>query len=387
MHPLSLVFVDEEIEWEFRFDFGDKYLSLARFAMLSSIALWFLFGALDALVLGDVRDRVFLIRYAFVGPVLLAAVGSLYSPSATRLMHASQIVGLLAIGLGTIWMTVEIPAPHGPHYYAGLVLALTFGYTLMAVRALHAAVTGWMLVAAYEISAATMADIATSELTSNSFFLVSLSAVGMTAAYLIERSRRRDFIYLKAIEVKRKELESLNRNLEELATRDALTGLLNRRSLMDRMREAQALNRRYATVTTVMVIDLDDFKLVNDTLGHAAGDEVLCAVANVLRNSVRANDQAFRFGGDEFVVMLPRTPPEVARAMAERLVISVAERCAKMLPDDINVGCSVGISAIMDASETAAEVLQRADQALYEVKCTGKGRALLHGTELEPVGS
>ncbi len=379
MHPLSLSFVDDELEWEYRFDFGDKYLSLARFAMLSGTVLWFLFGALDAAVLGDVRDRVWLIRYAFIGPAMLAAVGALYTPSATRMMHAAQLFAVLAAGVGIVWMTVEAPPPEGPRYYAGLTLVLTYAYTVMAVRTVQGAAVGWFLVALYEVASLTLADISGATLLSNSVFLISLNGVGTTAAYLIERSRRRDFIYLRAIEMKRKELEALNRDLEDLATRDPLTGLLNRRSLMDRMREAQALNRRYGTLTTVMLLDLDDFKLVNDTLGHAVGDEVLVTVSNVLRNSVRANDQAFRFGGDEFVVMLPRTPPEVARGLAERLVRSVAERCSKILPDDMAVGCSVGISAIVEPGETAAEVLQHADEALYLVKCSGKGRALLHG--------
>jgi diguanylate cyclase (GGDEF)-like protein len=120
------------------------------------------------------------------------------------------------------------------------------------------------------------------------------------------------------------EMEAMNRRLEEISVRDGLTGLYNRRYLADRLRQEFQRAARHHHPMAVLMFDIDHFKLVNDTLGHQAGDEVLRGLALVLVHKTRTTDIVCRYGGEEFVAILPDTPPDSATMLAERLREAVA---------------------------------------------------------------
>ena len=158
---------------------------------------------------------------------------------------------------------------------------------------------------------------------------------------------------------KRAELE-----LSQLASRDALTGLLNRR----------AIETGRVSGPAVLFIDLDDFKSVNDRLGHAVGDEVLARVANRIVQQIRPADRAVRLGGDEFLVILADTNgEETAAAVASRIERAV-ETSYQVGPEVVRVGASVGV-AYGSPGEDIVDVVARADSAMYEVK---RPRSRLH---------
>ena len=139
------------------------------------------------------------------------------------------------------------------------------------------------------------------------------------------------------------------------------------------------------------MIDLDNYKQFNDTLGHQMGDELLCAVSQQIRSSLRSSDLAARYGGDEFVLLLPQTDVEKAEVVAKRLGKLVAE----MMRDDermkIPVTLSIGVASLFsNEAETSDELLMMADRALYHAKEHGRNRIVTH-TEMqkesaEPVG-
>ena len=157
------------------------------------------------------------------------------------------------------------------------------------------------------------------------------------------------------------------------AHHDPLTGLTNRRRFMEATQAA--LQARSAPGTTAaLFIDLDDFKTVNDTLGHAAGDEVLVAVAERLRVSLRSSDVGARLGGDEFGVLLREIPDHAyAIAAADRL-LEVLGQPVESAGQTIEVGVSIGIAFDRSSMETMDELLSEADIAMYEAKARGKGR-------------
>lgn len=165
------------------------------------------------------------------------------------------------------------------------------------------------------------------------------------------------------------ELRLRNSELRELAVRDPLTGLANRTLLFDRLEMAVAQSRRGAGEVGVLFCDVDDFKLVNDRGGHAAGDQLLCQVADRLRTATRVTDTISRFAGDEFVVVCPGlgTPAEF-RTIVERVNRSLN------LPHPIDArGLSPRLSvgaALLEDGETAADVLRRADEAMYRQKAS-----------------
>ncbi|WP_028065871.1 diguanylate cyclase [Solirubrobacter soli] len=159
-------------------------------------------------------------------------------------------------------------------------------------------------------------------------------------------------------------------HVQHVARTDALTGVLNHGAMQVRIREEIARARRDGTPLGAVILDLDDFKSVNDTRGHAAGDELLRKVANALQLELRPYDQVARYGGDEFVLLLPGSD--------EEMTAHVAERCR----DAIGGKCSIGVAAWHDGLD-ADGLLEQADRALMLAKRTGKGRVAVANPEVE----
>lgn len=161
------------------------------------------------------------------------------------------------------------------------------------------------------------------------------------------------------------EAEILRRELREQAIRDPLTGLFNRRFMEESMNQEVARARRGDTCLGVIMLDIDKFKLLNDSGGHEAGDAALRGVASLLLENVRAGDVACRFGGDEFVVLMPGASLDAAMRKAEQLDLQLKAQ---------GMGCSTGVAAYPDHGSSAADLLKSADAALYRAKAAGGAR-------------
>ena len=154
---------------------------------------------------------------------------------------------------------------------------------------------------------------------------------------------------------------------------DQLTGLPNRKLLEERANQALINSRRYSETFAVFFIDLDGFKLVNDTFGHEAGDRLLKDVGRILKNSIRDTDTAARFGGDEFIILLSRiNSADDCKLISEKILSGL--QCAFIFNDrEIFIGGSIGIAVHKpDSSSKFDEILQTADAAMYEIKKSGK---------------
>jgi diguanylate cyclase (GGDEF)-like protein len=170
-------------------------------------------------------------------------------------------------------------------------------------------------------------------------------------------------------------LEDANSQLREMASRDSLTGLFNRRHFNDLLSQLFAEASRYGTELTCMMIDLDNFKRVNDSLGHQMGDQLLQLTARVIRDSIREADVAVRFGGDEFAVLLPQTSPQDARVSAERILEDFGAEVRRHLPQASIASLSIGLASCRHGEPAAAkDLVNLADEALYLAKAGGKNR-------------
>jgi diguanylate cyclase (GGDEF)-like protein/PAS domain S-box-containing protein len=162
--------------------------------------------------------------------------------------------------------------------------------------------------------------------------------------------------------------------LNTLATTDTLTGLLNRRQFMLMLDQAVKLATRRRTQGTLVYLDLDGFKYVNDTHGHTAGDELLVAVGKTLKANVRASDVVARTGGDEFVIILHDASPEDGLNKAGQLVGAVADTVIMVGSEKVNTTCSAGIVAFPIADASADDLVAFADLAMYRAKDAGRNR-------------
>jgi diguanylate cyclase (GGDEF)-like protein len=174
------------------------------------------------------------------------------------------------------------------------------------------------------------------------------------------------------------ELSKLHNDVVKAATYDRMTGALNRGAWLERVQERLKRAKASQTQSGLILFDLDNFKEINDSLGHAAGDDYLIEAAQAARSALREEDQFGRFGGDEFVVWLEGVSPAVLNGVVERLMLkvgAVASRCQGKLREGApDLGISVGVASVSNQTVIALdELLEAADAALYEAKAAGRG--------------
>lgn len=158
--------------------------------------------------------------------------------------------------------------------------------------------------------------------------------------------------------------------LQQMALKDPLTTLGNRRFFDDSFAKAVQLAKRHQAPFALLLLDLDNFKQVNDIEGHSVGDAVLMKVADCMRETLRATDSLFRFGGDEFAVLLTDSDAEHAERVAERLLAAIKSNAFLV---KLGVGCSIGL-ARLSAEQQPRDLFHLADEALYQAKSSGKGK-------------
>jgi two-component system cell cycle response regulator len=158
------------------------------------------------------------------------------------------------------------------------------------------------------------------------------------------------------------------------ATHDGLTGLLNRNSILDKLEEELARNSRDAKPVALLMVDLDRFKSINDTHGHLAGDAVLREAAARMKSVARCYDSLGRYGGEEFLVVLPGCDLAAATAQAERLRLAIADQPFSCSQQQLAVTCSIGLACT--DTHAPESLIRRADEALYEAKSRGRNRVV-----------
>jgi diguanylate cyclase (GGDEF)-like protein/PAS domain S-box-containing protein len=175
------------------------------------------------------------------------------------------------------------------------------------------------------------------------------------------------------------ELEEANDQLRKLAVTDVLTGLKNRRAFEERLVMEFSMARRRKRELAVLLLDVDNFKQINDRFGHAAGDDVLRKLGALLRTTVRLPDLPARYGGEEFIVLLPESGEESALGLARRIM----ERVAAEQWNNERMTVSIGMAAMNESLVNGLQLVALADEALYAAKRAGKNRVMLHGGQVQ----
>ncbi|HHQ48765.1 MAG TPA: diguanylate cyclase, partial [Acidobacteria bacterium] len=309
-----------QLEERFRRFLHAQTARQAWIALALSTAVFFLFGALDILLVPKLAGEMWRLRYLVVGPVLIVVLGLLWTPRGQRYLFELLLVAVASESAAIVGF-MAITRAHDPQlYYGGLILTVMVSYVFFGLRLSEAAVVGWSVLAIYVVGDLRLIGSDRIHFVNNALGLGGTNLVGMVAAYLIELQHRKVFLQSRLLEREKRELEKANARLRELSYEDGLTGIANRRLFDERLREEWARAFRHGYPIALLMLDVDHFKAYNDSEGHQAGDECLRQIGRLLSDFAhRPGDLAARYGGEEFVVILSGTSRADALAMAERI--------------------------------------------------------------------
>ena len=178
----------------------------------------------------------------------------------------------------------------------------------------------------------------------------------------------------KYILFQQKELEDKNKELQHLATHDSLTGLVNRRYFEEKASHEILRIKRYGGVSCLLLLDIDNFKGINDKYGHPIGDKVLQGLASILKTQLREIDIVSRMGGEEFAIILINADVKAGKAVAEKIRNSIENEIFTIGIQELNITVSIGITSIENGIDSYEEVYKNADIALYTSKSKGKNQ-------------
>ncbi len=367
LDPITLVFVNAEVEQEYLLRETPRILPYIRPGLVIIILVVGLFGLLDSLVFPEIQTTAWQIRL-YLALSIIAVLALTYTPYVSTFLQLSLFVLMLLFGFSNI--ALILATPDAEPYLVGLILIMMYGY-FAGLRFIYAFLASTIVVLSYVVL------IAVSQWHSELNYLIHLPLlfaaflISAFAGYTSERQRRLLFAQTQSIGEAR-ELHEL------LALHDPLTKLPNRNLLEERMEQSLARAKRQNNQFSVMFVDLDDFKSVNDNYGHMIGDRVLTAIADRLKEHVRTEDTVARIGGDEFVVLSDHIENEQdVRIAATRILAEIANPIVLKLRESdsvtINITGSLGISLCPRDGTSLQQLVERADDAMYSVKKSGKG--------------
>lgn len=255
-----------------------------------------------------------------------------------------------------------------------LVLCVGIGIFFLTRPAVTFAIYGIIMVFYYFSIAIVQREAAI--LLTNRVNGITFVAFGICVSLILWNGNRKNLILQEELDRQQRKLEEKNIELERLAYLDTLTGLYNRRKWLELVQEQTQLIRRYSNEASLILIDLDNFKEVNDRFGHPAGDLVLEKVATILKENLRVVDKACRWGGEEFIILLPQLNSTKAKGVAEKLR-NVLENTDFYLEDNkINIKASFGVTHLDSGPDSFQTAYGRADKALYTAKENGRNRVV-----------
>jgi diguanylate cyclase (GGDEF)-like protein len=380
INPVTLTFADRALETEFRTDDRVQSLAPVRVSLAAGLVLIGLLGLLDRALVPDAYHTLWIVRYALVCPFFGGMLLFSFAPFFKRFGGAILWVGAGSAGVGLSLMIFAAGASARGLYFTSLCLYLVLCCLFLRLRFLAVAGLCGALGVAYGLVWFTAADSA--PLLADGALLAASAALGSAAGYASDRSRRVDFLHRQRLDRQtaelnsaRQEAEQKRQEMEALTRVDALTGLASRRHFFEIAERDLERCRRYAHPLAIIMLDLDHFKVINDTCGHVTGDRVLQAVAGQIHYNVREADTAGRYGGEEFVVVLPETDHQAALQVGERLRSFIESLRIDSAMGRLWVTVSVGIatSAATEAA-TLDDLLNCADKALLAAKQAGRNR-------------
>ncbi len=357
---------DRLLEKEFRDAFSAQSWPRVRLAVLIAFVPLCAVVLIQLFVDNPTRG-LSLPRVAVLFPLLVTTAGALHIPAAKRYHSAIAAASVLLAGLLVTYFAHTGSTTSGPNLLGAQMLVMLFACLFLGLLFNVAAVVGTILFAAH-LLASVVVGVSFSEMAYSAALLGSATCAALATTYKLEHVIRTSFLE--------------TRLLHELAERDGMTGLYNRRMFDDYAKRVWRQSQRESQPFTIVMVDIDDFKVYNDLYGHQAGDDTLKKVAETIASCAkRPFDFSARYGGEEFVLLLYGSPSDsdYAHGLPEQIRRAVL---ALGIPHAGSAGAgvvtvSIGV-AIVDpaAGRSLAGAIQIADEALYEAKQAGRNRVV-----------
>ncbi|MFC1674040.1 GGDEF domain-containing protein [Pseudomonadota bacterium] len=367
MHVMNLRFLDARLEQDFNKYALPLELLQGRWAIAIGCIAYVSFGLLDFwFAPPDDRVTLTLWRVFFMG-LAYSVMFCSYRPWFARFSPQLFALTGLSAGLGMLTVFSYLDPDVIAYYYPGLMMVAFFTYNFVGTRYIYALGVDLLLLALYNVLAFQW-GYETHLLITHDFYLVTVNMIGGTLGYLTERNRRNLFL-------RERQLEHEKAFHKERSQHDDLTALFNRRAFFEQGNRMLSSTQRYEHPLSVLMMDVDHFKTINDTHGHGVGDQALKAVACAIQNSLRETDLVGRIGGEEFTAILPETSLAGAKKLAERIRQTVAEQHVEGAGAPVELRISIGVSeAHGDASLDT--LLFESDKALMQAKAEGRNRVV-----------
>ncbi|EEH67613.1 MULTISPECIES: GGDEF domain-containing protein [Acinetobacter] len=381
---LNLVWFPKELEAIYRDQYRNEAAHEFRYRapIILGLYLFLSFGIYQVLP-PDMRLE-WIAYYGWVGIIILLAWLLSFVPIMNRWFDHYVCIGSMgAVAITFTLINVLAQGQHNILFYAAMMYAVVIIYGFVGMRFYTAMFAGWM---------GGLIGIAASTWLSGSIDWTFLhrtytfsSFLGMALAYATDRQHRENYLQNCMIELNRLELMRQAQQLSILSQQDALTGLANRRYLDEVLENEWKRAMRHEMPITIMMIDIDFFKLYNDTLGHIQGDQCLRRIAILLGSiTSRSGDLAARYGGEEFLLLFSMTDQDQALIQVKRLMELVSNIGINHPKSQISkhVTISVGVATMVPSlGDSLSEFISRADHALYIAKSNGRNQYHIASSE------
>jgi len=369
----------EPLERIFLQYYNYSILNHIRISLIAGLIIFCSFGILDALVFPEIRNKMWTIRYLIISPLLLFVLIYSYYSKTTRYLQLLYSLAIFAVGSG-LTAILLITHDESQMYYSGLVLVIIYAYTFTGLRLRYATASSLSVTLIYSLTSVSLIKLQTPMLLNNIFGLFATNIIGIIAGYLLEKYRRKDFLQTILLNIEKKELKETNLRLQRLSYLDSLTNIANRRAFEEAFEKEWNRAQRYSYPLSLLIIDIDHFKLFNDNFGHQAGDNCLVKVATVLKEfGSRPGDIVARYGGEEFAVLLSGTSIEDALRIAEEIRLTIKDlqiSNPKASPEGV-ITLSIGVTGtVPQKGMDRSMIVKRADFALYKAKSEGRNRTV-----------
>lgn len=389
----TLKFLDRKLEKQFLQDVVFSNLFVPRLIYLGGTFLYAIFFILDYFLLREQLLLCFIVRFFVVCPMLIATYCLIGTSLYRKYWTAISLLNGFAAGGGLLLLMAQSSSPGNHLYYGGLILCCLF-YYVFEPKQVVSNILSWGIFGLYFMVAIFFTDTPGPIFFNNIFIFFFFNIGGMFACYSMELSQRKEFIHKITVQdqsdrlyLALSEVEQQREKAQRLSLLDPLTGLPNRRHFFSVLAQELENSSKTGQELSLMLVDIDNFKEVNDRLGHVVGDQILALVGEIIGDALRNGDTACRYGGEEFSLLLPNASSQIAEQVGRRIMECIESADIPVGRDEGFLTLSVGFVTLQSGQQTSIEnLIELADQALYKAKNCGRNQLCMWTQDLQGYG-